>query len=72
MSNFYPRTKSDMGSFFVDKDGDVWQMKSYCSEPQIGMCRVRDGEWVEHVVGCPNMMEHGWVRLDPAEEVSRG
>ena len=41
MANF---SRSDFGGYFVDKQGDVWQVIGYLAEPSITIQRVKDSK----------------------------
>lgn len=61
----------DVGTLFIDPDGNVWKMVSYCGEPQATFERQvaetqllgRITERREHVVGCLNHHAMGLKRL---------
>lgn len=58
---------SDIGSFFIDKDGDVWEMKTYCEHPTCGLYNIKTGRSVSVVPW--SALANDWKKLVPEDKV---
>lgn len=46
--------KSELGQFFKDANGDLWEMITFCEQPTATLRKVGSGQKLGGAVGCMN------------------
>ena len=45
----------DLQKPFLDPDGEIWEVQSYCEHPTVTMVNRRNGDTIGGAVGCLNL-----------------
>jgi len=56
--------EENLGEIFTDKDGDEWEYLAHCPKPTVVMERLKDKKRIHEAVGCPNLLEHKFIKKE--------
>ena len=60
---------ADVGKFFTDSYGDVWQMISSCDQPTATMQKVGSNERVGGAIGSLNLCQFDLIQDENAQKL---